>query len=258
MGKLVATRAGAERTEVISILLRGALTASIWTHPREPFSAALSGRSAATGNVRQLHYPPRWVLIPALVWGTFPVGLRRDRQLLERRPAVPDQGNCFDRTRSPPAANAAARFAHVAETSEQARQDVKFGLEDFTRYFSEVATFPIIPPDVTSDPAEYLVSSGLACIGTPSDCIRHFERLWKGSNGGFGGILLLAHNWADWPATKRSYELMARYVHPHFQRNSNELRDWSYDDAKSKYTTAGLQSKAAVQAAIDTYQRRKG
>jgi hypothetical protein len=73
-----------------------------------------------------------------------------------------------------------------------------------------------------------------------------------------GGILLLAHNWADWPATKRSYELMARYVHPHFQRNSNELRDSSYDDAKSKYTTAGLQSKAAVQAAIDTYQRRNG
>jgi hypothetical protein len=42
------------------------------------------------------------------------------------------------------------------------------------------------------------------------------------------------------------------------KRNSNELRDWSYDDAKSKYTTAGLQSKAAVQAAIDTYQRCKG
>ena len=67
-----------------------------------------------------------------------------------------DQGSQFDRQ---------ITFAHVAETSEQARQDVKFGLEDFTRYFSEVATFPIIPPDVTSDPAEYLVSSGLACIG---------------------------------------------------------------------------------------------
>ena len=149
-------------------------------------------------------------------------------------------------------------FAHVAETSKQAREDVKFGLEDFTRYFSEVATFPIIPPDVTSNPTEYLISSGLACIGTPRDCVRHFERLWEGSNGGFGGVLLLAHNWADWPATKRSYELMARYVHPHFQRNSNELRGWSYDDAKSKYATAGLQSKAAVQAAIDRYQRRKG
>ena len=119
-------------------------------------------------------------------------------------------------------------FAHVAETAEQARQDVKFGLADFNRYFSEVATFPITP-----DPAECLVSSGLACIGNPDDCIRHFERLWKGSGGGFGGVLLLAHNWADWAATKRSYEPMARYVHLHFQRNSNELRDWSYADAKS-------------------------
>ncbi len=148
-------------------------------------------------------------------------------------------------------------FAHVAETRERALADVKFGLENFKRYFSEVATFPIIPSDITADPAEYLISSGLACIGTPGDCVRHFERLWQGSNGGFGGVLLLAHNWADWPATKRSYELMARYVHPHFQREANELRDSSYADAKSKYETAGAQSQAAVQAAIDKRQRRK-
>jgi limonene 1,2-monooxygenase len=148
-------------------------------------------------------------------------------------------------------------FAHVAETREQAHADVKFGLENFKRYFSEVATFPIIPPDVTGDPAEYLVSTGLACIGTPEDCVRHFERLWKGSDGGLGGILLLAHNWADWAATKRSYELMARYVHPQFQRDANALRQWSYDDAKSKYETAGVASRAAVQAAIDKYQAGK-
>lgn len=149
-------------------------------------------------------------------------------------------------------------FAHVAETREQARADMKFGLEDFKRYFAEVATFPIVPPDITSDPAEFLMSSGIACIGTPDDCIRHFERLWRGSNGGFGGVLLLAHNWADWPATKKSYELMARYVHPHFQRNANELRQLSYDDAKAKYASAGDQSRAAVQAAIDRHQARKG
>ena len=148
-------------------------------------------------------------------------------------------------------------FAHVAETREQARADVKFGLDDFKRYFAEVATFPIIPPDVTGDPADYLTSSGIACIGTPEDCIRHFERLWLGSNGGLGGILLLAHNWADWAATKRSYELMARYVHPHFQRNANALRDFSYDDAKGKYATAGAQMKSAVQAAIDRHAAGK-
>jgi len=148
-------------------------------------------------------------------------------------------------------------FAHVAETVEQARADVKFGLENFRRYFAEVATFPIVPPEVTGDPSEFLVSTGLACIGTPDDCIRHFERLWKGSNGGFGGVLLLAHNWADWAQTQRSYELMARYVHPHFQRNANALRRFGYDDAAAKYATAGAQSKAAVQAAIDKHQAGK-
>ncbi len=148
-------------------------------------------------------------------------------------------------------------FAHVAETREQAREEVKFGLKDFNRYFSEVATFPIIPPGIDSDPADYLTTSGLACIGTPEDCVRHFERLWKGSNGGLGGILLLAHNWADWAATKRSYELMARYVHPHFQQNANELRTISYDDAKGKHATAGVEMQKAVQAAIDKHQASK-
>jgi len=147
-------------------------------------------------------------------------------------------------------------FAHVAETREQALADVKFGLADFNRYFTDVATFPIIPPDI-GDPAAYLISSGLGCIGTPDDCIAHFERLWRGSNGGLGGILLLAHNWADWAQTKRSYELMARYVHPHFQRHSNALRDVSYADAKGKHATAGVEMQQAVQAAIEKYQAAK-
>jgi limonene 1,2-monooxygenase len=148
-------------------------------------------------------------------------------------------------------------FAHVAETREKARADMAYGLADFARYFTDVATFPIIPPDV-GDPVEFLTSSGLACIGTPDDCIRHFERLWLGSNGGFGAVLLLSHNWADWEATKRSYELMARYVHPHFQRQSNALRVASYDDAKAKHETAGAESAQAVMTEIDKYNQGKG
>jgi limonene 1,2-monooxygenase len=147
-------------------------------------------------------------------------------------------------------------FAHVAETREKARADMAYGLADFARYFTDVATFPIIPPDV-ADPVEFLTSSGLACIGTPDDCIRHFERLWLGSNGGFGAILLLSHNWADWESTKRSYELMARYVHPHFQRQSNTLRVASYDNAKAKHETAGAESAQAVMSEIEKYERAK-
>jgi limonene 1,2-monooxygenase len=147
-------------------------------------------------------------------------------------------------------------FAHVAETREKARADMAYGLKDFCRYFTDVATFPIIPPGVT-DPVEFLTTSGVACIGTPDDCIRHFERLWLGSNGGFGAVLLLAHNWADWESTRRSYELMARYVHPHFQRQSNALRVASYDSATAKHATAGAESAQAVQAEIERYSQAK-
>ena len=131
------------------------------------------------------------------------------------------------------------------------------GLADFCKYFTDVATFPIVPAGI-ADPVEYLTSSGLACIGTPDDCIRHFERLWQGSAGGFGAVLLLANNWADWEATKRSYELMARYVHPHFQRQSNALRVASYDNATAKHETAGAESAKAVETEIERYEQAKG
>jgi limonene 1,2-monooxygenase len=35
--------------------------------------------------------------------------------------------------------------------------------------------------------------------------------------GGFGAYLFLGADLADWAATKRSYELFAEYVMPHFQ-----------------------------------------
>jgi limonene 1,2-monooxygenase len=148
-------------------------------------------------------------------------------------------------------------FAHVAETREQAKKEVEFGLKNFVKYFNDVATFPIVPPGVT-DPYEFLTKEGVACIGTPDDCIRHFERIWQGSQGGCGAILLLAHNWADWQATFKSYELMARFVHPHFQKNSNAQRVWSYDDAAKKHETAGAESQAAVQREIEKYAAAKG
>ena len=66
----------------------------------------------------------------------------------------------------------------------------------------------------------------------------------------------LAHNWADWDATKRHYELMARYVHPHFQR-SREWRRESYDYAKTHHAEFAGQSAAAVQAEIDRRKSRR-
>jgi limonene 1,2-monooxygenase len=137
---------------------------------------------------------------------------------------------------------------HIAETREQAKQNVQYGLHAFRDYFNDVATFPIVPPDV-ADPYTFVTETGAACIGTPDDAIAYIEQLLKGT-GGFGGILELAHNWADWGATQRHYELMARYVHPHFQ-DSRTLRIESYDFARDHHEEYGSQSRAAVQAEID-------
>jgi limonene 1,2-monooxygenase len=148
-------------------------------------------------------------------------------------------------------------LVHIAPTREQARADLEFGLAEFVRYFAEVTTFPMVPADA-ADPASHLMNSGFACFGTPDDCIRHFERLWLGSDGGFGGVLLFAHNAAGWEATKRSYELMARYVHPHFQRQANAMRRASYDRAASTEGSWRPVSAQAVMSEIDRYRGPAG
>jgi limonene 1,2-monooxygenase len=137
---------------------------------------------------------------------------------------------------------------HIAETREQAKRNVQHGIHAFRDYFNDVATFPIVPPDV-ADPYTFFTETGAACIGTPDDAIAYIEQLLKGT-GGFGGILELAHNWADWAETKRHYELMARYVHPYFQ-DSRRLRIDSYGFARDHHEEYGGQSRAAVQAEID-------
>ena len=80
---------------------------------------------------------------------------------------------------------------------------------------------------MSRDPTEWLIETGIACIGTPDDAIAYIERLLEGLAAASARSCELAHNWADWAATKRHYELMARYVHPHFQ-TSREWRRESY------------------------------
>jgi len=143
-------------------------------------------------------------------------------------------------------------LAHIAETREQALENVKFGIEQFARYFREIATFPIVPDNI-HNAAEYLVDNNMACIGTPDDAIEYIEKLQKGT-GGFGAYMELAHNWADWQATKRHYELMSRYVAPHFQ-GLNGLRQASYDYSFENRDVFVGKAAAAVQEAIDTHEK---
>ncbi len=117
---------------------------------------------------------------------------------------------------------------HLAETKEQARRDVEFGIVEFGRYFRHVLpTSPVGDGDDVASILDHCDRSGFAIIGTPDDAIRQIERL-QAQSGGFGTFLVFGHEWADRAETFKSYELLARYVMPHFQGQLEPIRS-SYD-----------------------------
>jgi limonene 1,2-monooxygenase len=139
---------------------------------------------------------------------------------------------------------------HIAETREIARQNVRFGLQRYIDYMNPISRrFQI--PDGT-DPVDYVIDSGFASIGTPDDAIRTIERL-QGQQGEFGCFLVTALNWADWEATKRSYEMYARYVIPHFS-GSNRSRHESFESVTANQAELMRRREAATQAAIDKHE----
>ena len=145
---------------------------------------------------------------------------------------------------------------HIAETKDKAIEQVRFGLEKWIYYFKEIANLPMVPDDFKGDPVEAYLALGQAVVGTPDDAIERLQQLVDES-GGFGCFLLMAHNWARWEDTKRSYELIARYVVPHFQQ-LNVNRQASMDWVRSNKTEFTSQTRAAVGARIVSHMMEKG
>lgn len=150
---------------------------------------------------------------------------------------------------------------HIAETKEQALADVQYGIEDYARYFREVAALPIFPDAPAGELAENLNNSGAAVIGTPEDAIELIDELVKQSDGGFGTILLQAHEWANPEATRRSYELFAQYVLPAFDARTARTEDsmnWVMENRPEQMGAAmsaigsAIQQHAEEQAARNT------
>ena len=146
---------------------------------------------------------------------------------------------------------------HIAETEEQARADVRFGLPQWVDYFERVAALPLAPSTLDPDKlVDALMETGFAVIGTPAMAIAQIERLIEQS-GGFGTYLLMAHEWADRPSTLRSYELFAREVVPHFKGTLRSLegsRDWA---AENRPEFIGAVGGAIMQAISDHQAERQ-
>ncbi len=115
---------------------------------------------------------------------------------------------------------------HLAETREQALEDVRHGIRAWCDYLQHTAAAPQIQV-VGENLDEYIdwaLGTGSAVIGTVDDAIEHIESIIEISNGGFGNFLLFDHNWTKFDSKKRHYQLFADHVIPHFKRTNVRMQ----------------------------------
>jgi limonene 1,2-monooxygenase len=126
---------------------------------------------------------------------------------------------------------------HVAEDDEEALRQVKRAERHETiSYFEETLGRP---PGRSDDPLTEGVKMGTTLVGSVDTIVRGIEHLQRLSDGGFGGLLFRAHEWATREQTLRSYELFARYVMPRFQGSTDTTRgsnEWARGNRKTIFS----------------------
>jgi limonene 1,2-monooxygenase len=121
-----------------------------------------------------------------------------------------------------------ATCIYLAESKEDAWRDVETSIARDMEYFAAIglkAPYESYPGQPFS---EITARSGADrrdwIIGTPDDAIAQIERM-QAETGGFGGLMLTTHEWTSTAKLRRSYELFARYVMPHFRGHTAGYRD---------------------------------
>ncbi len=144
---------------------------------------------------------------------------------------------------------------HLAETRKEAFESARKGAGRWQReYFGRTIGRPMDMSYPDDEVIERMATEGFWVVGTPDDAITAIQRFDEMS-GGFGGLLLTAHEWASRERTLKSYELLARYVMPHFQ---GSLVGLERSNRHSMATSEELHRKmsAAIERAHQSYEQK--
>lgn len=150
---------------------------------------------------------------------------------------------------------------HLAESKREAMNEVRKGAnlwiqEYFLKTLRQNMAFEDMPgqkiEDITIDA---MVGRGGAIVGTPDDAIAKIRELQEAS-GGFGGMLILANDWATREKMLRSYELWARYVAPQFQGSIAQIaysNEWAREHGEMLFNNA----MSGILTAMNDYATKK-
>jgi limonene 1,2-monooxygenase len=143
---------------------------------------------------------------------------------------------------------------HLAETREEALEDVRKGAASQT--FDYMAVIGRKPPGewTRENLVDEMVAAGRWVIGTPDDLIAALHRFDE-ATGGYGGLLINAHEWAMREKTLKSYELLARYVMPRFQGSLVGI-EASYEWSRDRSQDVAAARENAIESAHSRFEDR--
>ena len=121
---------------------------------------------------------------------------------------------------------------HLADSKKDAIEQVRERSAAYQYdYFHQTMGMPFDYEGPKEKIVDYMTENGAWCVGTPDDLIAKIHELNEQS-GGFGGFMIQATEWGTREQVLHSYELIARYVMPHFQGSLTNLQTsqkWSED-----------------------------
>ncbi|GAX56138.1 LLM class flavin-dependent oxidoreductase [Streptomyces olivochromogenes] len=140
---------------------------------------------------------------------------------------------------------------HIAETREEAFGQVLDGwLRYRNEYWAETLGLPVaLSPADARKALESTVENMGAIIGSVDDAIATIQRIQE-VTGGFGRLLVNVQDWASHEQTKRSFELLARYVAPRFTgalRGLEASQRWTAERSQAFLGAAFAAQQKAVQ-----------
>lgn len=149
---------------------------------------------------------------------------------------------------------------HIAETRDEARAQAKDGLFRWHNEYN-VGTLqrpgvdPFDSPDAGVDEVAFS-ENAVGVIGTPDDLVERIRDLYE-VTGGFGVVIGFVHDWANIENTRRSWDMVARYVVPEVkgmiaplrasQRHVIENRE-SFERAREAIVTKIMANERAAAA----------